>query len=275
MVGDLAAYRPGAKVVFFEGGNSEFDLSMVSRLFPAFGKEVNLVSGGNRSRVETLHKTLQRSVQAGKIPIKIYSVVDKDSGLEIDSSGEFRGHYSWDVYHIENYLLNPRFIGEALKNVNVHHNEVASEEAIERRLTEIARDQIGELISHKVRTAMGSELVEGLKLNSNPSSGDIGADLHGSIVKSIERIQRLAETNLSIDNIRKQIGKERDVLEQSLVEGDWKKHFKGRDILRAFVGEYVQGMQYKYFRDLIISQMVNSGYQPEGMRTVLDKIANA
>ena len=38
MVGDLAAYRPGAKVVFFEGEDSEFDLSMVSRLFPVFRK---------------------------------------------------------------------------------------------------------------------------------------------------------------------------------------------------------------------------------------------
>ena len=170
--------------------------------------------------------------------------------------------------------MDTRFISEALKNVNVHHNDVVSVEGIERRLTEIARCQIGELIGHKVRTAIGSELVEGLKLNSNPLSNDIGADLHESIEKSIERIQHLAETNLNIDTIRKRIDKEREVLERSLIEGDWKKHFKGRDILRAFVGEYVQGMRYGYFRDLIISQMANAGYQPEGMKAVLDKIAN-
>ena len=272
MVGDLAAYRPGAKVVFFEGENSEFDLSMVSRLFPAVEKEMNLVSGGNRFRVETLHKTLEHSVQAGNIPIKIYSIVDKDSGAEIDASGEFRRHYSWDVYHIENYLLVAQFIGEALRNVNVQHNDVSSVEMIEQRLIEIARDQIGELISHKIRTAIGSELVEGLNLNSNPLSADIGADLHSSIVKSLERVSNLAETKLGIDNIRKRIDEERKVLEQSLCEGDWKKHFKGRDILRVFVGEYVQGMRYEYFRDLIISQMVNAEHQPEGMKAVLDKI---
>ena len=48
MVGDLAAYRPGAKVVFFEGEDSEFDLNMVSRLFPTIENEMNLVSGGNK-----------------------------------------------------------------------------------------------------------------------------------------------------------------------------------------------------------------------------------
>ena len=83
MVGDLAAYRPGAKVVFFEGEDSEFDLSMVSRLFPEIENKMNLVSGGNRFRVETLHRTLEQSVKAGNIPIKIYSVVDKDSGTDI------------------------------------------------------------------------------------------------------------------------------------------------------------------------------------------------
>ena len=274
MVGDLAAYRPGAKVVFFEGEDSEFDLNMVSRLFPAFEKEVNLVSGGNRSRVETLHKTLEHSVQAGKIPIKIYSVVDKDSGAEIDSNGELRRHYSWDVYHIENYLLDARFIGAVLKNMDVHHNEVESVDRIEQRLTQIAEAQIGQLISHKIRTEINSELVKGLNLSSNPRSDDIGAALHDSIEKSIGQVQRQAETKLRIDDIRERVAKEREVLSRSLSTGDWKKHFKGRDILRAFVGEYVRGMRYELFRNLLISQMVNSGHQPEGMKAVLDKILN-
>ena len=274
MVGDLAAYRPGAKVVFFEGEDSEFDLNVVSRLFPAFEKEVNLVSGGNRSRVETLHKTLERSVQAGKIPIKIYSVVDKDSGAEIDSSGELRRHYSWDVYHIENYLLDARFISEVLKNMDVHHNDVASVDGIERRLTQIAEAQMGQLISHKIRTEINSELVRELDLSSNPRSDDIGTALHSSVEKSIQQVQRLAGTKLRVEEIRKRVDQEREVLSKSLSEGDWKKHFKGRDILRAFVGEYVRGMRYELFRNLLISQMVNSGHQPEGMKAVLDKILN-
>ncbi len=105
LVGDLAAYRPGAKVVFFESENSEFDLKMVSRLFPEIDKKMNFVSGGNKYRVEMLHRTLDHSVQAGNIPVKIYSVVDRDSGMGTSAAGEFHRHYSWDVYHIENYLL--------------------------------------------------------------------------------------------------------------------------------------------------------------------------
>ena len=274
MVGDLAAYRPGAKVVFFEGEDSEFDLGMVSRLFPTINNEMNLVSGGNRFRVETLHRTLEQSVQAGNIPITIYSVVDKDSGAEIDASGEFSRHYSWDVYHIENYLLEARFIDEALKHVNIYHNDLSSIEEIERCLTQIAEAQIGELISHKIRAEIGTELVEELNLNSNPRSDDIGAELHKSVVKSIERVEHRVKTKLRIDDIRERVGKEHKILSKSLREGDWKKHFKGRDILRVFVGKYVSGMRYEHFRDMIISQMVNSNYQPKGMKAVLDKIVN-
>ena len=272
MVGDLAAYRPGAKVVFFEGEDSEFDLGMVSRLFPTINNEMNLVSGGNRFRVKTLHRTLEQSVQAGNIPITIYSVVDKDSGAELDASGEFSRHYSWDVYHIENYLLEARFIDEALKHVNICHNDLSSIEEIERCLTQIAEAQIGELISHKIGGEIRAELVEELKLNPNPRSDDIGNDLHKSVVKSSKQVERQVKTKLRIDDIQERVSKEREVLSRSLSEGDWKKHFKGRDILRAFVGKYVRGMRYEYFRDMIISQMVNAGYQPEGMKAVLDKI---
>ena len=68
LVGNLATYSPGAKVVFLEGENSEFDLRMVSRLFPEIENKVNLVSGGNRRAVESLHRTLEQSVKARNIP---------------------------------------------------------------------------------------------------------------------------------------------------------------------------------------------------------------
>lgn len=274
MVGDLAAYRPGAKVVFFEGENSEFDLSMVSRLFPTIEKEMNLISGGNRSRVETLHRTLEQSVQAGNIPIKIYSVVDKDSGTKIDSGSGIPRHYSWDVYHIENYLLDARFINHVLQRARVQNSDVSSIEKIEQSLSNIALEQIGELVSHKVRVEIGSELVQKLDLKSNPSSDDIGTDLHNSIVKSIQRVRDLAENGLHLANVEKRVRKERQILENSLNTGDWKEHFKGRDILRAFAGKYLPGMRYEYFRDFIISEMATAGYQPEGMKSVLNRILN-
>ena len=272
MVGNLATYRPGAKVVFLEGEDSEFDLRMVSRLFPSIENDINLVSGGSRSRVEAIHKTLERGIEAGNIPIKIYSVVDKDSGPLVGPTGDFRRHFSWDVYHIENYLLEPKFIDEALSRLGVSHNDVSTLGRIDERLRQIAEGQIGELVSHRVRTYINSEMVKKINLNTDPMSDDIGADLHRAIGSSVNRINEQLHGHLSVDDVRRRVETERQALLEALATEEWKKHFRGRDILRKFAGEYVQGMNYTYFRELIISQMSSAGYQPGGMKDILDQI---
>jgi energy-coupling factor transporter ATP-binding protein EcfA2 len=272
MVGDLAAYRPGAKVVFLEGENSEFDLGMVSRLFPAVEKEVNLLSGGNRSKVEALHKTLELSVEAGKIPVKIYSVVDKDSASDVEPPDNVGRHFKWDVYHIENYLLHARFIKSALVNLNIQSSDVSTEIDIDNQLLRIAKEQMDQLVTHKVRMEIGLALVHALDLGFDPHSNDIGADLHKAVERSLKKASQRADREFGLEAIRERVSTERQILQTSLKDGSWKKHFKGREILRAFSGEFLQGMRYEHFRNLIISQMVNEGYQPEGMKAVLDQI---
>ena len=272
LVGNLATYSPGAKVVFFEGEDSEFDLRMVSSLFPEIENKINPVSGDNRYRVEMLHKILERSVEAGNISVRIYSVVDKDSGPEFASSSEFNRHFSWDVYHIENYLLEPKFIDEVLGSVGVSHVDLSSLGKIDQRLKQIAENQIGELISHRIRSAISSELIKDLDLGSNPKSDDIAAELHGAIESSSERISQRLKNSLNLNNIQEKVNMERQSLSAALATEDWRKHFRGRDILRKFAGQYLPGMRYEYFRGLIISQMVNANFQPAGMKTVLDQI---
>ena len=274
LVGDLAAYRPGAKVVFFEGENSDFDLKMVSRFFPDLEKRMNFISGGTKYRVEMLHRTLERSILAGNIPIKVYSVVDRDSELAGSTDGEFRRHFSWDVYHIENYLLEPTFICEALKQIGIYRSDADTEQEIELRLKEIAKNQIGRLVSHKVRVLANKEIVGSIELSVNATADDIGEEMHRAVIRSRDRVSDRVDSVLGIDRIREMVEKERGVLVHSLEDDSWRKHFKGRDILSVFAGKYASGMRYEYFRDLIISSMVNGGYQPVGMRRVLDSIAN-
>ena len=41
LIGDIAGYRPGGKIVVFEGEGSEFDKRMTAKLFPAFERRMN------------------------------------------------------------------------------------------------------------------------------------------------------------------------------------------------------------------------------------------
>ena len=111
-------------------------------------------------------------------------------------------------------------------------------------------------------------------MNTNPLSDDIGVGLHEAIEKSVERINQQLNTTLHLDSIRSRVDAERQGLNEALNTEDWKKHFRGRDILQEFAGKYIPGMRYVYFRELIISQMSGAGYQPPGMKTVLDQIVD-
>ena len=64
----------------------------------------------------------------------------------------------------------------------------------------------------------------------------------------------------------------RTLLDDSLSTDEWKKNFRGRDILKHFTGDFCRGIRYEMFRDLIISVMVNDGYQPDGMKSVIQGI---
>lgn len=272
MVGDLAAYRPGAKVVFFEGENSEFDVAMVRRLFPTIDDDLNLVSGGSRYQVERLHSVLERSISSAKLPVRVYSVTDEDTRSMSPDRHAIRRH-TWDVYHIENYLLEPTFIRDALMDLHPD-TELVEPSKIDRALNEIARSQMGKLVTHMVREQIGQSLVEDLDLRCDPRSADIATELHRSISASVNRVNDRASRELTVSMIRERVEKESRVLSDALRGEDWRICFPGRDILREFAGKYVSGMRYEQFRNLLIGYMTKSRYQPAGMKKVLDAILN-
>jgi len=59
-----------------------------------------------------------------------------------------------------------------------------------------------------------------------------------------------------------------------LGSNEWVKTFRGRDILRRFVGQHGQGLRYEPFRDLIIARMRDADHKPAGMKAVVDQILN-
>lgn len=273
LVGDMAAYRPGAIIVFFEGENSDFDLKMVSKLFPDEEKEMNFVSGGNKNRVERLHRILDETVEAGGIPAKIYSIVDLDSGPEFED-GQYRRSYRWNVYHIENYLLEPKFILEAMRQIGVYSDNLDTEKKVNEELKNIARSKKAELTTHTLREMINTELVGEIQLNANVKADDLGAELHRVAIKSADRIQNKVTKGLSIKTIRAQVEDRMNLLETSLDTDEWKRHYRGRDILKTFTSKHCNGIRYEMFRDLIISTMSNESFKPEGMSSVIAEISN-
>ena len=276
LVGDLSTYTPNGKLVIFEGGgDSDFDVKMVRTLFPDFSKSVNAVSGGNKSRVRDLHSALEAAAKAGNLPIRFFSVVDRDSEKSTPSTnGNTSQSFTWDVYHIENYLLESKYICRAVQDLRLSENH-SSEEEVERNLLSSARQVVNLLVHTQLQDIINDKLVGCINIGANPNSSTQSIELHNSVSNSQRRLDSVLSNDLLPSKIQEMEKTIRDEFETALLDGTWKKTFRGRDVLKRFAGLLSDGIKYEQLRNLIIARMRDDGYQPQGMVDVVNAIINA
>ena len=266
LVGDIAGYRPEGKVVIFEGSNAGFDVRMTSRLFPEYTQTMNFIAGGNRTGVERLHRCLE--TQNGATKIKIYSIVDRDKET-VDRPGGRR--YSWNVYHIENYLLDETYIAEIVNDIGLQDSVLKNARDVEKELRRIAEGQVKQLVKESLKQHVNRVLVT--KINVNAESDDtLSKDLLEQARRSAEEVEKAVKDELSEESIEQKRKEKETELKQALTTEKWKETFRGRDILKEFATVYCKGLSYERLRDMIVNRMQQRDHQPPGMRDILRKI---
>ncbi len=269
LVGDLAAYRPGSKVVLFEGGGDvEFDVRMACRLFPEFEAAVNPIAAGNKRQVTALHEVLSR-IGEGTLSARFYAIRDRDSA--INRAEETARAYTWDVYHIENYLLDAEYILRAmteLSRADDMHDVAAVDDALKR----CAEDAIGPLIRHRLLTLVNDQLRGALEIGVDPAALSMAEAISERVTGAVGRATDLSTAELSRETLQAAETSIRGELSDQLASGEWRKTFRGRDILSRFSDRHVGGLGYEPFRDLILARMRDDNFQPAGMSAVLAKI---
>jgi predicted ATPase len=269
LVGDLAAYRPGGKVVIFEGGgDTDFDQRVTSMLFPELLEQANLISGSNKVRVRALQETLETATQKGQLPFQFFSVTDKDSGHPAQSSSV--NVFSWDVYHIENYFLEPQYISHVLSSVNM--SVTLTIEEIWDELRQCAQDTVTQLIRHELAEDANSELIGAINTGTDPKAADLANQLYLSIKRSEDRLNKVITHSMTKEALEAKETELRSGYVKSLADGTWIKKCRGRDILKRFAGKHAPAVSYDVFRNLLLSNMKDNGFRPEGMKLVIDKI---
>ena len=246
IIGDIAGYRPGGKIVVFEGEGSEFDKKMTATLFPTHDRKMNFVSGGNKSTVRRMHELLEAQSTGQRTT---FSIVDKDDDTRSDAD-EARGMYTWDVYHIENYLLEPSVILKVLKRISLDGSTFERDIDVEAALKAIAEEQVESMVEDWVRRLAHKKIGEAIKLRGGTPDDSLAATKVGRNVReSAQRISDLVAGDLS-ENVLSTIATERRELLNTAIgtpNNDWKKVFRGRDILRKFVHLYARKTGYETF----------------------------
>ncbi|MDE0555276.1 MAG: AAA family ATPase, partial [Candidatus Poribacteria bacterium] len=113
LIGDIANYRPDQPVLIVEG-QQQFDILVLRRLLSEMLKGVNVLEAGGKAQVLQRQASLRDSVQKSGQTKTILSITDSDGDRGGDES---KGQFQWPAYHIENYLLEPKFIGLAIDSI--------------------------------------------------------------------------------------------------------------------------------------------------------------
>ena len=264
LIGDIAAYRAGGKIVIFEGEDSEFDKRMAGILFPIYERRMNFISGGNKATVRRLHEALERREDGGSG--LVFSIVDRDDSDLLDDENERR--FTWDVYHIENYLLDPTVVLNVLRNTTLQDTGFRNEREVEGAFREIAESQIDTLVEHSVRRKVHEAIGGAIKLRGEDDDNDPAERVGIRLNASITRLTELTKGELCEDKLKAVAEDRRKVLKNAVQSDDWKKEFRGRDLLKQFADQYATGLRYEVLRDMIVNTMAEQELRPPGMLRV-------
>jgi uncharacterized protein DUF4435 len=268
-LGGVAGYRPGNKVVIFESSeNASFDASMTKRLFPEFGDKINALSGDNKSGVRQLYAALNKAVTQMKLPFEVYAICDRDSDPEERLRTQV---FTWNVYHIENYLLNEKYIAKVLSDHPTHADQLTSTQ-IEAALKRCAKDALPSLVAHEMRIRIHAAFSRCLDLGFDPTIQDPSEGLSQAVSRVSERVRTKAVQDFSAREMEKMKKEIEQKLRSALATKKWRSEFRGRDILELFAGRHFRGLPYEALRDGIIARMRDDGFRPGGMAAVIQKI---
>jgi hypothetical protein len=271
LVGDLAAYRPGGKGLIFEGGgDSDFDKTLAGTLFREELRGINLISGSNKLRVKLLHEVLQRAHASGALPTKFYAVMDGDTDEPPEDGGAVN-RFVWDVYHIENYLLEPNIISQVVRNLDPAREESA--DSVLNALETAARNVVPTVLIHRIKSTANSKLVRAINLGFAPDSDNVAGDLHAAVTRSMTRMQAAVEADLTQSSLAAAEQMLRAEIEASFADGSWIRKLPGREILKQYLSGLQIGVGYEVLRNLIVAKMAETGFKPAGMREIIEKVA--
>lgn len=267
LVGDLAAYRPDAKLIIFEGESSDFDQRMTNTLFPTLQQTVNMVSAGSKQRVRGLHEVLGRALEKGQIPMKIFSIADSDGEGGAGATGSY---LQWDAYHIENYLLEPKFLLKVITDLGV--TKLKSEEDVYVELRRCAEETTTALVRHRLGSFANKSLISAIDVGTDPKSAGVADALAEAIQRSKHRLEEVSTSRCDLLTLRNAEAELRDEYAQALAADSWRKKFRGRDVLRRFAEHIGGAVKYEALRNLTIAAMRDAGYAPPGMQAVVQAV---
>ncbi len=275
LVGNISDYKPGKKVLILES-DKDFDKNFLEELFPEYTSKLNIISAGRKITGKETWEVLQTCVKEGVIQNTIYQISDRDNDFRLEktrSKSLQKNVLEWDVYHIENYLLQEEQILKVVQSLGVREEKINTEKKIKNILKEYAKQDIKYHVKDMLTKKVHNTFIGLISFGSANEVVSLG--LFEGITRSIDKLNAESKQLLSINELQNEEEKLYEEFNEDLEIDNWKKSARGREILRKFVKNYLNGqILYDGFIALLINKLKTDEIKPEGIKIRLEKVLN-
>ncbi len=262
LIGDLAAYRPHAKIVLVEGHKeTRFDVDVIRRLFPDFAERGNFIPVGNRRMTSGVRVRLLEILAESGLTSRAVSISDGDIRLGMAQTENAPTHFTWPVYEIENFLLSPTILRGATATL-LGKDTFRSDKSVVDLLRKLAATIVKELALIEVQKGVNDEFFKAMKIGG--SANDAVAELVRSADGSKKRVNAI---DASTHRINKLFSKAEDRFSKVLKTDKFLSSFPGDRLMRAFAGHH--SMTGDHFRNVCLDYAQRIGWRPKKMEKVL------
>ena len=267
LVGDIGQLSDKKPIVFIEGENSEFDKEIIETFFPAEANQLSLVSSGSRSDAISSCRKLTKVPGFSEQERKVYALVDRDHGTEKNGPHIF----SWDRFHIENFLLDETSIFEVTRDLDSTTEKTSSPDKVLEVLKSIAETVIVSLSNEYAHKTINQRILEKIKLNTDYRDKNAHIELTRKIIQSTNDVKNESSSLVEANASETLFNEKLTELRESLNNEEWIYLVRGRDVLQKYAATHTN-IKYKIFISLLKNKIKSSGREPQKMLEKLKQI---
>lgn len=272
LIGDIANYRPDQPVLIVEG-QQQFDILVLRRLFSEELRGINVLEAGGKTQVHQRQVSLRDSALKSAQSKTVISVTDSDGDKE---SNESQGQYQWPAYHIENYLLEPKYIGLAIDSITAKAPGTTSPHYVRELLRTCNNEAAAEIGKRRLVRKLKSRLNRHLQVTPGLPEQDLQAsELQLQLQKCKSAIDAEFEKVTSMDELEKELQRQREETSRLQQQETTADTLPGREVLKKMSERAIPNGNYETLRNAILNEMARDGYQPPAMKSVLERCLSA
>ena len=268
LIGDIANYRPDQPVLIVEG-QQQFDTLVLHRLFAELLKGVNVLEAGGKNQVLQRQKSLRESARKSGQSKTIISITDSDGD---GASDESQGQFQWPAYHIENYLIVPKYIGLAIDSINASPPGTTTMHYVNELVRDSKNQAASEIGQRNLVRRIKSRLNRHLQIDPGRNDQELGAsDLRQQLEDCRTAINAEFETAIEDGKLERELqGQEQETANLQKQQATPDK-LPGRAVLRKIAERAIPSGDYETLRNSILNEMAREEFQPPAMKGVLER----